>query len=313
MKVRGTYGERNKRQPQPDVAGRRPSSCSSGRLSGRVRWLARPAVVPDLPALESALGVFFDVRRGSCLCVLQYGQRPPKVPYWPPVAFLHGLVPRKRGSAQEGPANGPGSPYRPGAALPGARGRQCEGCKRRGKTGRAALFSRDRDSENRAAMKTKSSRYPQSPNQESFNHSIRNLLIRESPNQLINQSRRHPHRTATKARKRFRISPVAGRMAEQPKTQTTRGGGLTASASGITNFLPSARQRNQKGCAVRGNLDCKAPKQMILALSVRVIASRLVGGAWDTRPYGLHAPRAVCRLERSCTGNVCEGNRNCAR
>jgi hypothetical protein len=90
--------------------------------------------------------------------------------------------------------------------------------------------------------------HPQSFNQESINPSIRNHGIRESPNQLINQSRRHPLRTAGKQRQepfKFRLLP--GEWQSNPKTQATRGGGLTAFASGIDRISVVCSLANLEG------------------------------------------------------------------
>jgi hypothetical protein len=67
-------------------------------------------------------------------------------------------------------------------------------------------------------------------NSQSFNQ--------ESVNQRITQSTNQPIKKASatsgkKSGKEIQVSPIAGRMAEKPKTQTTRGGGLLDSASGI--------------------------------------------------------------------------------
>jgi hypothetical protein len=98
---------------------------------------------------------------------------------------------------------------------------------------------------------------------QSFNHLIRNLLIRESPNQLINQSRKH-RRAAAKIRVRcfkFRLLPGEGQS--NPKTQTSRGGGLIASASGIGRFPVVRSPANPEGSrssgklGLRGNYDSR--------------------------------------------------------
>ena len=51
------HGERNKKQPRPDMGRCRPSPCHSGGLSGGMRSLARPGVGSGLSALESPAGV----------------------------------------------------------------------------------------------------------------------------------------------------------------------------------------------------------------------------------------------------------------
>jgi hypothetical protein len=68
----------------------------------------------------------------------------------------------------------------------------------------------------------------------SFNLSIRNLVIREAPNQLINQSRRHlcgeHFRTSVF---KLRLSPGDG---QSTPYSNLKGRGFTVSASGIHQF-----------------------------------------------------------------------------
>ncbi len=83
----------------------------------------------------------------------------------------------------------------------------------------------------------------QSLNQESFNQ-----RITQSTNQPIKKaSARHSNETRAKVF-RFRLLPGDGQS--NPKTQTTRGGSLTASASGIDRFpvgRPSANSESSRG------------------------------------------------------------------
>ena len=83
---------------------------------------------------------------------------------------------------------------------------------------------------------------------QSFNPLISQSFNQESLNQRIAQSTNQPIKKASAPCSAkilhamvFRASPVAGRMAEQPHTQTKRGGGFIASASGIGR--PSCEQQ----------------------------------------------------------------------
>lgn len=105
-------------------------------------------------------------------------------------------------------------------------------CSRRGRSAASSTPQPQANADPAPLPETRTAR-PQSLNQESVIQLIRNLLIRESPNQLINQSRRHMRTAAKICAKvlKFRLLPGEGQS--NPKTQTTRGGGLIASASGI--------------------------------------------------------------------------------
>ncbi|SPE17645.1 hypothetical protein SBA5_110005 [Candidatus Sulfotelmatomonas gaucii] len=58
-------------------------------------------------------------------------------------------------------------------------------------------------------------------------------MIRELPNQLINQSRRHKRAAAKIRTNVFTFRQLPGELQSNSTTQTTRGGGPKASASGI--------------------------------------------------------------------------------
>jgi hypothetical protein len=82
---------------------------------------------------------------------------------------------------------------------------------------------------------------------QSFNHLIRNLLISKSPNRLINQSSRHRRAAAKIRADRFKFRLLPGEWQSNPTTQTTRGGGPNAAASGIAKFSvvhPPAKQKD---------------------------------------------------------------------
>jgi hypothetical protein len=209
-----TRGERSKEVPQPSLAGRRPSARHSGQLSGRVHCLARPGVVQSLSALEPPPGVFFADGWNPRKRVLQHGQRSERAAYRPPIPFLCGLVPCKWRRAQEGSANDAGNVYRGGFDLPRKRGRQRERRKGCRQAGRTPILPRERDSESRAPMKMTIERP---------NLSIPQSLNQESLNQRITQSINQPIKLGIYRANDFHISPVAGRMAEQPHTQTTKG------------------------------------------------------------------------------------------
>ncbi len=132
-----------------------PSAHSTGRLSSRLRLLARPRMGSLVSTLEPEAGVFAVGGWNSRVCVLQHGLRCDTAAYRPPLALLCRLVPCERRSALQRPANGTRDLHRAGPTVLGACGGRDERWQGQCETGRADLFPRDRSSENRAAMKTK--------------------------------------------------------------------------------------------------------------------------------------------------------------
>src|ERR1017187_1615656 len=91
---------------------------------------------------------------------------------------------------------------------------------------------------------------------QSFNLLIRNLVIRESPNQLINQSRRHRRAAGIFAPASSSFACCRA-MVRAPNTQTSRGGGSQPPPQAFIGFRSSARQRYRKALAAQGNLGCE--------------------------------------------------------
>jgi hypothetical protein len=76
-------------------------------------------------------------------------------------------------------------------------------------------------------------------------------VVLTGPNQPIKKASARGVQISSKG---FQVSPVAGRRSEQPKTQTTRGGGLIASASGIDRFSGRRSPANPEGSRSSGKL-----------------------------------------------------------
>ncbi len=226
METGRTHGERSRRRPRFDVAGSGTTARPSGRLSGHLHWLAGSGLAVELPEVESPAGVLFDCGTRVSFCIHQHGNRSGGgAPSRPPVVLLCGVDHSKRGTAQERPANVATDVYRAALDISGARGRQHQRWEGKVKAGSNALLRRDRDPGRRGKLNATAAPC-ESFNPlilQSSNQLIRNLVIRESHNQLINQSRRPP-RAAVKIRAAFASFACAGRWSEHTENSNHKSG-----------------------------------------------------------------------------------------